>query len=189
MSSLLCHLFPLPWLLFDLRPSELEPGSTSWNCEQNKSLPRKLFTGVCSHNNKNTHNKLQHALIKLYGKKILKPYFNGNMPSYCCGVTWWGLCSNTKTASLRGRWPLQADHQMLKWCHVNLLPSLTGQIKADVCDRAVEGKGGTRGLRGSCKKWESKARRRRLVEEEATTEQNCMARKKEQVIRGLTSGD
>ena len=36
---------------------------------------------------------------------------------------------------------------VLRGFHVNLLPILTGQIKARACDWAVEGKGGAGGFR------------------------------------------
>lgn len=63
---------------------------------------------------------------------------------------------------------------------MNLLPILTGQIKAKACDWAVEGKGGSGGLRMGAGKEEEedRAERERMEEEDDNMmDQNHVARR------------
>ena len=63
----------------------------------------------------------------------------------CYGLLWCCLYSDVNSASLRGAAPRRSG--LLRDSHVNLLPILTGQIKANTCDWAVEGKGVAGGFR------------------------------------------
>lgn len=54
------------------------------------------------------------------------------------------LKSDVNSASSRGVAP---DEHIVRWCHVNISPMLTGQSKAGTGDWAVKKNGGTGGSR------------------------------------------